>query len=181
MQVRHTIKHQTHSKTAKKTRAGCAEAFRNHKEKPGDINYIRRVPGEAILAENATEGRIRNALTDLRAKQSAYDKLKYSAASERKAQKEAQARAKREREQSDDGKKEQEESKNSYSSHSKEKKENKKQETSQRRAKEISRKTTVKKLLPRSNNLKTSRIENPGNINGQENEQLRSLPQAGSW
>jgi hypothetical protein len=131
-------------KYRQKTRAKCAEAFRKLKEKSGDKNYVRRVLDEAVLAEKATKEHMRNALEELRAKQSAYDKLKYLAVLERRAQKEAQAWAKREREQFDEGKKEQSEKKeaqeeskesknSSYSSHSERKKENKKQKTRQKR------------------------------------------------
>jgi hypothetical protein len=119
-------------KDSQKTRGSCAEAFEKVKKKSGDTNYARKGLDEAVLAEKATEDYMRNALQELRARQSAYDKLVHLVASERKAQKEAQARAKRKREQSDEGKKKKSEKQNQQQESKDEMNKNNKQKTRQR-------------------------------------------------
>lgn len=109
-------------KAVRKTRENCAEALRKVKENSGDTNYVRRALDEADQAEKATEEHMRNALAEVRAKQSAYDKLVYLALTQKQAQKEAQAREKREQEQTGaEKKKKQEEFKEGKNENNKQK------------------------------------------------------------
>jgi hypothetical protein len=82
-------------KECKENRTACFKDFQKLKNQPSDMESRRQALDQAVLAEKAAEENLEGARTELRGKQSSYDKLKRLAASVKKAEKDSAAREKR--------------------------------------------------------------------------------------